>query len=194
MRAFLFLSLVLQMMFGGIMLAANPQAKEIRLIRKAYLDVTGMLPTTEEMDWFVVYNTNGYQKAVEHLTSRYPTGLTPEYLLSSVYTTVPPAVIPVVQLRRSVLYLVGMLNKDINIDQEFTRGKQRLIDHALACTTSMDDAIDYMCNMLMSRVSSAQENNMLVRKFHDVEALSNEQRAWMVVVDEIMKLPDVALK
>lgn len=194
MRAFLFLSLVLQMMFGGIMLADNHQSNEIRLIRRAYLDVTGLLPTPEEMDWFVVYNNNGYQLAVEHLTTKYNTHLTAKHMLSSAYVLLKPSEISIVQLKRSVLYLVGLLGNDSITEQEFQQGKQRLIEQALMCTTSNDDAIDYICNLLMSRVSSVQENNMLIRKFRDVEALSTEQRAWMVVVDEIMKLPDVKTK
>jgi hypothetical protein len=194
MRALLFLVLVLQMLFGGIMMAHVGQAQEIRLIRRAYLDVTGVLPTPEEMDWLVVYNTDGYNKAVEHLTTKYRTGFTPEYLLSGAYTTTPAHEIPVDTLRRSVLYLVGIKASVQPSEQEYTQGKQRLIHQALLCTSSVDDAIDYMCNLLMSRVSNTQENNMLARKFKDVVALSNEQRAWTCVLEEILKLPDVCTK
>lgn len=194
MRAFLFLVLVFLTMSGGITSANSDQFKEIRLIRRAYLDVTGVLPTTEEMDWYVVYNTNGYQLAVDHLTSHYNTCLTRKHMMSSEYVSSTPVMISIVQLKRSVLYLAGMLRNDIDVEQEFSQGKQCLINQALACTTSVDDAIDYICNMLMSRVSTAQENNMLVRKLRDVEALSNEQRAWTAVIDEILCLQDVRTK
>lgn len=195
MRAFLFLVLVLQMMLEGVAPASNiSQHQEVRLIRRAYLDVTGLLPTASEIDWYVVYNKDGYKMAIKYLTERYTTTLTADYLLSNEYITQSPVLIPAVQLKRSVLYLAGLQESSMDIEQAFHRGKQRLIEHALTCTLSLDEAIDYLCNMLMSRVSNAQENNMLVRKFNDVEALSNEHRAWMVVIDEILKLPDVATK
>ena len=48
--------------------ADEPFQREIRLIRRAYLDVTELLPSPEEMDWYVVYNRNGYALAVEYLS------------------------------------------------------------------------------------------------------------------------------
>lgn len=43
---------------------------ESRLIRKLYLDTIGLLPTIEEMEWYMVYNNNGYDLAVLYVFNK----------------------------------------------------------------------------------------------------------------------------
>ena len=37
------------------------------IIRRAYLDVLGIVPTIDEIEWYCVYNTSGYFMAVDWL-------------------------------------------------------------------------------------------------------------------------------
>jgi len=189
------LVLVFQMLCSTIAETNNKQLQEIALIRRAYLDVTGLIPTTEEVDWYVVYNNNGYEMAVDHLLKKYPTTYTKAQLMSEVYIQQPPMMIPVDTLRRSLLYIVGIKVEGQVADTAYTQGKQRLIQFALQSTDSTSDAIDYMCEAMMSRTTSVVEANMLNRRFNDICTISSDtQCAWMLLVEDIMKLPGVSTK
>lgn len=195
MRAFLFLVLVLQMMFEGVMLGSNQlQLQEIKLIRRAYLDVGGVVPTTEEVEWYVVYNDHGYEMAVEHLFNKHDTKLIREYVLSDAYKQQQPRRLDDVELHKSLLFVVGMLDGDEITSASIHQAKQRLIDQALLCCDNADDVMDYICNVLMSRCSNAQENNMLSHKFKQACDEMEESQAWMIMIEEIMNMPDVRYK
>lgn len=195
MRTFLFLVMAFQILFEGITLGSSAeQLREIMLIRRAYLDVAGVVPTVEEIDWFVVYNKDGYEKAIDHLFKKYNTKLIKDYLLSDGYKNQSLRALSIEELNKSLVYVVGGQMKDIITEKDVMEAKQKLIDQALKCSDNTDDAIDYMCNALMSRFSNVQENNLLSRKFRDACALGDEQRAWILVVNEIMKLPGVCHK
>lgn len=191
MRALLFLVLVLELMLDGVNVNGESNTlRDVRLIRRAYIDVSGYFPTPEEIDWFVVYNNNGYEMAVDHLISKYAPQCTKQQLMSDEYIHQHPRDISVVILRRSLLYSVGLNpNKDT-----LQQGKDRLLNISLACADNESDVIDYMCNIMMSRTANVEESNKLLQLFRNACALSNENTAWMRVIDEIMNLPGVCTK
>ena len=195
MRAFLFLVLVLQLMFEGITSGSNiDKLQEARLIRRAYIDVTGTVPTAEEIDWFVVYNEHGYELAIDHLFRKYDTKLIKEYLLSEGYKNQKMRSLSEQEVNRSLLYVVGMSNNIPITEIRVEQAKQLLIKQAILCSDDTDGAIDYICNAMMSRTSNVQENNKLSHKFRDALALSTEEMAWKVTMEEILKIPDVCNK
>lgn len=194
MRTFLILVSVFQFVFGGVMLGSSAeQLREIKLIRRAYLDVAGVVPITEEIEWFVVYNDKGYELAVDYLFDTYNTKLIKEYLLSDAYKNQQDRLLSREELDQMVMYAVGTKGKAVT-GKEIHAAKQKLVELALKCSDGTDDAIDYICNALMSRSSNVSENNMLSRKFRDACAVGNENIAWMLIVEEILKLPDVCHK
>ena len=114
-------------------------------------------------------------------------------MTSDTYKRQSPVRISNTCFARLLFYATGMSNTlatNITVEQ----AKQMLIKQALQVSTNPDEVIDYMCEVLMSRVSNAQENNMLSHKFNNALALSDENKAWMLVVNEIIKLPDVSNK
>lgn len=194
MRAFLFLGLVFQLIFGGITSGSNAeQLQDIKLIRRAYIDVCGLVPTIKEMDWFIVYNRDGYVLAVDYLLKTYPTALDKEYLLSNEYKTQPSSKLSQATLTKVLFYVTGMSRIAVTEDS-ILQAKKRLVKDALECTDNEGDAIDYICETLMSRVSNIQENNALLHSFKALCAIGEEQQAWVWLVDEILKLPDVCHK
>lgn len=194
MRTFLLLVMAFQFLFEGITLGSNvEQLREIKLIRRAYLDVAGVGPIPEEIEWFVVYNDKGYELAIDYLFTKYDTKLIKDYLLSDEYKNQKDRLLTVEELNWMIMYAVGMKRRAAT-EKEVYVAKQKLIEMALKCSDSADDAIDYICNALMSRSSNVQENNMLSHKFKDACALGDEERAWILIVNEIMKLPDVCHK
>lgn len=190
----MFLVVVLQIMFGGVISGSSTdQLREIKLIRRAFLDVAGVVPVAEEIEWFVVYNRGGYPMAIDYLYSKYAPKMIKEYMLSDAYKTQPDRALSKEEIHRNLLYVVGL---DINnhAPSNINKAKQTIISMAQKCSDNTDDVIDYVCNALMCRVSTVEENNMLSRKFKDACALGDEQRAWILVVNEIMRLPDVCHK
>lgn len=192
MRALLFLVSVLQFVFGGVTLGSEEQGREIMLIRRAYLDVAGVLPTAQEIDWFVVYNKHGYELAVDYLFGRYYTRLVKEYVLSDAYKNQPFRLISESDFNKNLLYVVGM--KEDVTSSSIQKAKNLLISQAIASSDNVDETIDYLCNTLMSRSSNLQENNILSHKFKDACVLSNKQTAWLLIVDSILMLHDVHYK
>ena len=62
MRKLIFLALAFLFVLTGKITAKEDSSF---LIRRVYLDVIGVLPTTEEIDSYCVYNTNSYSMAVD---------------------------------------------------------------------------------------------------------------------------------
>jgi hypothetical protein len=178
------------MMSGGVISGSSTeQLREIKLIRRAFLDVAERVPVPEEIEWFLVYDGGGYRGAVDYLFSRYSTKLVKEYVLSEAYRTQRDRALSKEEMNKILLYVVGS-GSEISVNT----AKQTLVNIAQKNSTDPDDVMDYMCELLMSRTSSAAENNELSRKFRDACALGDESRAWIFMVDEILKIPDVCHK
>lgn len=195
MRAFLFLVAVLQILFGEVTFGSNAeQLHETMLIRRAYIDITGVMPTPNEIEWLIVYCDNSYISAIDYLYEKYNTKLIKKYVLSDAYKNQSPRLLSDIELNKSLLYLAGIDQSNPTLESNILKAKQSLIAQAIACSDGRGDTIDYICNLLMSRSSTVQENNKLNRIFNEVESASGEQQAWMYILKEILTYNDVRYK
>lgn len=176
----------------------NSAPRQETLIRRAFLDVTGLVPTVEEIDWYCVYNSNGYEMAVDDLANKpnkiwdVDASTCKAVLLSKEYITQVPRVF---DIGPSVVYIAGRFKGFDKVDKEtIEQSKQQIIQNALKECSSPGDVIDYMCNQLMSRTTNLVEANILSRHFRSVEDAQGEQIAYMSVLDHILILPDVRHK
>ena len=172
--------------------------RDIRLIRRAFLDVTGLLPTESEIDWFVVYERTGYPAAVEYLVKN---GKNPEFtrevLLSDAYLRQEERPLDRVELQRNVLYLAGMLTGGgTELSEElFQKGAQKFIADCLEWTDSrVGDAISLMVMSLTCRPCTAEEETSLVRIFNQVSLKADEFGAYSTVLMHIFEMHDCKFK
>lgn len=174
--------------------SANPVHREIRIIRRAYLDVTGLLPTPEEIDWYVVYNKNGYQMAVDDLLKRAAPEFSRETLLSREYTDSEDTLLERAVLERSIIYLTGFW-KGVLSEELYEKAAEKFIKDALLVgDDNVSNAIDYMVNLLTCRPSTAAEENELLKIFNKVSLKENELSAWKTVLLHIFEIHDCKYK
>jgi hypothetical protein len=172
--------------------------RDIRLIRRAFLDVTGLLPTESEIDWFVVYERTGYPAAVEYLIKNDKSRkFTREMLLSEEYLRQEERPLDRAELQRNVLYLAGMLNGDeTQLSEElFQEGARKFIADCLEWTDSrVGDAISLMVMSLTCRPCTAEEETNLVRIFNQVSLKADELVAYNTVLMHIFEMHDCKFK
>jgi len=197
MRKMLFLVLSFLIISSKVLTAVEDDSF---FIRRMYLDVLGRVPTTEEIDWFCVYNKNGYSLAIDWALSlpdnkmkHYPKDQAKEILLSDGYKNYKKVPISKEQLQKNVMFSVG--DGDLKLTEEnFKKSCSRLIDFALSSSDTETDVIDYITNKLMSRLTNMDEANYLMLCFKNKRKTVSEKEAWMFVLDEILSLPDVKMK
>lgn len=184
--------------FLGLILACSVTAApnegqniEIRKIRRAYLDVTGLLPTPEEVDWYIVYNKDGYSLAVDYLVQKAAgTQWTREKLTSAEYLEGPSQPIERSTLELNLVYLSGLLSADPT-PALIEEGTEAFIKNALLATDeNPSNAIDYMVNLIACRPSSAEEENQLGQIYNKVSLKEDEMSAWKTVLLHILEMPD----
>ena len=192
-RKLIYIFLALLVLFP-IKIIAN--TNESYLIRRAYIDVLGIVPTTQEVEWYCVYNTNGYKLAVDWLLecNKHKWILPKEYsrilLLSSEYKNLPKMKIPKEQVYKNLLYVTG---SPLVINTEnIKKASEKLIENAIASSNGDSEVIDYMCDALMSRTSNLEEANKLTSVIKNSSKPENE--TWMNVLEEILELEDVNCK
>jgi hypothetical protein len=197
MRKLFFLVLLFLMLSSKMLTAVEDDSF---LIRRMYLDVLGRVPTTEEIEWYCVYNKNGYSLAVDWALSisnnkmkHYPKDQAKEILLSEDYKNYKKVPLSKEQLQKNIMFSVG--DGDINLTEEnYKNSLLKLIRFALASSDSETDAIDYICNKLMARSTNLDEANYLFRHFKDKRKSLSEEESWLSVLDQILLLPDVKMK
>lgn len=168
--------------------------REIRHIRRAYLDVLELLPTPEEVDWYVVYNQHGYSLAVDFLNNKAPERWPKEYLISSTYLEAPEQLIDRTILEKNIVYLSGLPSAEMNETLK-EAGTEKFIKNALLATDErVSDAIDYMINLLTCRPSSAAEENQFAEIFNKVSLKEDEMSAWKTVLLHILEMHDCKYK
>jgi hypothetical protein len=166
------------------------------VIRRAYLDVLGFVPTIEEIEWYCVYNTNGYTLAIDWLLTceKHKWIIPKEYsrilLLSNEYKTSPKMRMPKQQVYKNLLYVTG--SQMTVTPENVQKASVRLIESAIACSNGDTEIIDYMCESMMSRSSNLEENNKLSKIVKD--SSKPEMDTWMDVLGEILELEDVNCK
>lgn len=195
MRAF-FVFVAWLVLFYSTGLSEPKTIRTETLIRRAYLDISGHVPTVEEIDWFCVYNRNSYELAVDSLLERDVSKWNrtkqqmKQMLMSEEYKLQSPRPIDVdVQ----IAYVVGMGDQEIT-PNNINIAKNKLIECARLCSNNEGEIIDYMCNALMSRSSNVQEANMLTHKFIQSSTVHTEDQAWRDVLEDILLLDEVRNK
>ena len=159
--------------------------KESQLIRRAYLDILGVLPTAEELAWYCEYNTDGYRVAVDWLVKRSSAdNKTRRFLLSFEYRNKPLEDIKIEDLEKNIFYLSGLEYREGEF--ELRQAKQKFIELAKKEADADLDIIDFMCNQLMSRVTNVGEANMLLGVL--------KKNGWDDTLEAILDLYDVKHK
>lgn len=197
MRKLFFLVLVF-LCFSYELGKTNDVPRQETLIRRAFLDVTGLVPTVEEIDWYCVYNSNGYELAVNDLAGRSNKiwDVDPDTckatLLSREYISQSPRLI---DIRPSIVYIAGRFKGFHMVTKESVEhAKSIIISNALKECSSPGDVFDYISNQFMSRSTTMVEANILNRHFKAVEEAQGENIAYLSVLDHILMLPDVTHK
>ncbi len=171
--------------------------KEIRKIRRAFLDVIELVPTPEEVDWYVVYNQNGYAMAVDYLIQHVPAEKiesTREKLLNPNYPSTEEELLDKLVLEKNVIYLSGNWNSPFT-PEVVESSKELLIRQALlASDDNPANTIDYLVNELTCRPSTLEEANELLKIFTKVSLKADEIDAWKTVLAHIFELHDCRFK
>ena len=172
----------------------EPFQREIRLIRRAFLDVTELLPSPEEMDWYVVYNRNGYPLAAEYLAQKSRGEWSRDHLLSSTYREAPDQLVPKEILEKNVVYLAGLWRGEMS-PALFEVGSTKFIKDALEIASeNPSNAIDWMVSSMTCRPASAEEENELFAIFNKVSIKATEMEALKTVLLHILELRDCKYK
>lgn len=164
------------------------------IIRKAYIDTLGVFPTVEEMDWYCVYNTDGYQIAVEYLSNKTDKNAeeVKNWLFSEEYQQEVKSKLTSEELDRAICYFTG---EKYSADLE-QKKKARLAFVAYAKLEAVSDmeVIDNMANMLMSRATKKDEANQLLACLSSAKNNMPEDAAWLEVLKTLLELEDVSNK
>lgn len=164
-----------------------------RLIRRLYLDNIGLVPTIEEMEWYIVYNDNSYELAVNYI-SNHPQNrlkaLTVEEKIklfnSKEYKQSKRLKLSKEELSKNIFYVSGC---DKTYGLEYA--KKRIISNSIKNDTSID-IIDYMANLFMCRSTKLTEANYLLQIYRKSESLHfAEEDRWFMVLEEILKFDEV---
>jgi hypothetical protein len=174
--------------------------KESFLIKRIYLDSIGLLPTTQEIEWFCTYNDNSYETAVNWLILKNSFKWTmPEeyiklFLNSKEYKSYKKLPLSKEQIYKNLFYVCGMDKDLIPNETNIKTACIKLIECAKKCAYSDDDIIDYMAMSLMCRNTNVEENNKLRIVFNESIKNSNELNAWIDVLKTILEFEDVKTK
>lgn len=179
---------------------SNGGRDESYSIRRAYIDVLGVFPTVEEIDWYCVYNKLGYQLAVEWLI-RSPRRLgqpvvsaqeLKSKLLSAEYTNNAKQPLTLESLHKAIFYFIG---ENYSTDPENLReAKIKFINYAKLEANGELDVVDRMTSQLMSRTTNLKEANQILAYLRPrLEALP-EDEAWLQTLDELLTFEDICNK
>lgn len=174
--------------------------EEARLIRRAYLDVLGVVPTAGELEWYCVYNTDGYSKAVDYILSSKVMKLAGEAalarkrttLLSDEYKQAASVKLSQAKLEDIIYYLSGY--KGEHSAEALRKAKLTLIAHARVYEDGDLEAIDRMSLGLMGRVTKLDEANSLLRILRCGLDVVSEEESWLNALEQLLLLEDVRSK
>lgn len=139
----------------------NNQGKDSRLIRKMFLDVLGVPPTPPELDWYLVYNSNSYIKAVETVTDKYASplkNLLYTVLISSSYKESGRVLLSNDEKEMIIKYQSGMKNFSL------TEAENRLVELSIINRDNgevVTEPLDFLATNLMARNTTLEEENFL---------------------------------
>lgn len=161
-----------------------------RLIRKIYLDLIGIVPTTEEIDWYMIYNTNGYEVAIDFVAKH------PKNKWKSVSVEETVKILNSEEYKKSkrelsseemtsiLFYVVG----DGTRGGSYEDAKKTIVDSAIKCADSDVDKIDYISNILISRSTTIDESNLLLDVFKSTKG--SDEDKLLKVLEKILEFED----
>jgi hypothetical protein len=167
----------------------HPTIRLAREIRKLFLDIKGTPPSIKELEFYTIYSQNGYEAALNDLLNIKEKNdkafFIKEYYLSSDYKNLPPSKLNKKEIDNMVLYQSGLK------DGPLIDAKLKIIKDSLAIESDSGDAIDYMAELLMGRLTNLDESNRLskVRKKY-----SDEELGLLAVLEEILTFKDCLYK
>ena len=130
-----------------------------RIIRRLYLDTVGVPPTIEELEWYTVYNDDGYSLAVEYVINKTADAELKNFYLSAAYKTSSDTLIAEDVLNKIIKYQIGKL------DVTSAQADEELIRLGELQYTAAADVVDYFSYCLMSRSTTLEETNKLLNIF-----------------------------
>lgn len=159
----------------SVPILAEKTTEEARLIRRAFLDIKRVPPTPEELTWYLCYNSNPYQTAIDWLLSSDST-LKP-YFLSTKYKLSKPTKLDSNMLELIIKYQAGNLNTTIE------QADKMLVKISIACgEDNITDTIDYLSFCLIARVTNTSEINLLQKLFR---TYTKEEDGYLAVLQEL---------
>lgn len=180
-------SCILLVSFFNYELAGDNSTMEARMIRRVFLDVKKVPPSPAELEWYLIYNTKSYEKAVDWIvnsTNNYT--LLKTYLLSDKYKQKESIKMDQLMLDNIIKYQSGNLNN--SLDEASTI----LVRNAISCgEDNTVDTIDYISTCLMARPTRTQEINELLQIFR---GYPNDKDGYLAVLDKIKTYPDFFTK
>lgn len=191
---------ILTALVAGTFLFAST-GDDSRIIRRAYLDVLGTVPTISEIEWYCVYNkSNAYKMAVEYLISRPGVGLKGvcdkdelrKILLGKEYREAKREQLTIKKVHEMLMYQAGVRGEadEANV----LKAKIRLIENALSDESTDSDTIDHMALQLMSRSTNLEEANLLLATLRAFRKGLSEETAWIKTLDRLLSFDDVSSK
>jgi hypothetical protein len=167
------------------------------LIRRAYLDTLGIVPTLTEIEWYCVYNDNGYELAARWLVTKTKMlqegrGELLNILVSDEYKKAKKTHISRSKVHEIVMYVAGE-DGEAN-PSNVKKAKYRLIANAMLCETGDLDIIDLMANQLMCRGTTVNEANELLKCLRLSRTAMPEEEAWLNTLEHLLLFEDVASK
>ena len=165
-------------------------------IRRAYIDVIGVVPTAEDIEWYCVYNKNSYEMAVDWLLKHPNYGWNDiskqearKILLSNEYKNFRKMPLSKDKLNKIILYLAGSSEEISN--ESVQKASIKFIKDARMSSDNDMEAIDHITYRLMSRVTNVEEANYLSKFLKEKLKTKSEEEAWVDLFDQILHLQDV---
>lgn len=181
-----------------ITLVTNAFSNDSLIIRRAYLDTVGVVPTVTEIEWYCIYNKNSYETAVDWLINNHPDykwnipkDQAKIFLMSDTYKHQPKRPLSQEELNKILLYVSGYKNYPVT-EENIKKASLQLVKNALNPDLQNYDPLDYIANCLMSRSTNTMEANLIAEILR--QSKKSETDTWLCVLDKLLKFEDVATK
>ena len=167
----------------------HPSTKLAREIRKLFLDIRGVPPSIKELEWYTSYALRGYETALDDLLNVKEKNdrifYLKEYYLSKEYREQPSAKIEKSTLEKIIFWQSGIREGPI------FKAKRKMVSDSLAIESDGGDAIDYIAENLMGRITNLEEANLLlnIRKKYP-----SDEEGLLAVIEAVLTFKDCLYK
>lgn len=169
--------------------STNSLSKEMRLIRRLYLEVLNAPPTPSEIEWYFVYNKNPYNTALNQVLKErakrdagYPTIKMKAYYETDSFKNKPPEKLTKQALNFIIKYQAGGVNDTVE------SCINKLIEDAIAVSDGHPvDGFDYLSECLINRLLSAAEADRLMKEY---QKHPDEKSGYLAVFNLLTQFED----